>query len=70
MTVKMNSVKSTSIEQIGYKYRTMHVKFHNGKAYEFKRVPRAKYDEFSKASSKGKFFNEQVKETYPFSELV
>lgn len=65
MNIKMNAVTSTSISEIGYKYRTMKVKFNNGKMYEFKKVPRAMFDEFVKAMSKGKFFNEKVREVFP-----
>lgn len=70
MTIKMNAVKSTSIAEIGYKRRTMNVKFVNGKLYEFKRVPRAQFDQFSSSTSKGKFFNKKIKESYPSIELV
>lgn len=65
MTIKMNAVTSTSISEIGYKYRTMKVKFNNGNMYEFKKVPRAMFDEFVKAMSKGKFFNEKVRDAFP-----
>lgn len=70
MTIKMNAVTSTSISEIGYKYRTMVVKFLSGKQYEFKKVPRAKFDEFVSAISKGKFFNENVRDNFPSVELV
>lgn len=70
MTIKMNAVTSTSISEIGYKYRTMVVKFLSGKQYEFKKVPRAKFDEFVAAISKGKFFNESVRDSFPSVELV
>jgi hypothetical protein len=69
MTVKMNTVNSTSISEIGYKRRTMHVKFLSGKIYEIKKVPRVQFDKFSSAQSKGKFFNKEIKNTYPSVEL-
>lgn len=70
MTIKMNSVQSTSISAIGYKRRTMNVQFNSGKLYEFKKVPRAQFDNFSQALSKGKFFNQEIKDVYPSIELV
>lgn len=70
MTIKMNAVKSTSVAEIGYKRRTMNIKFVNGKLYEFKRVPRAQFDKFSSSTSKGNFFNKKIKENYPAIELV
>lgn len=69
-TIQMSSVKSTSIFSIGYKRRTMNVIFNNGKSYEFKKVPRAIFDKFFSSSSKGKFFNKEIKVNYPFVELV
>jgi len=47
----------------------MNVVFKNGKIYEFKRVPRAKFDEFAASTSKGRFFNKQVKDSFPYTEL-
>jgi len=65
MTIKMNAVQSTSISEIGYKRRTMQVKFNNGKLYEFKKIPRAIFDKFLTSMSKGAFFNQEIKAMYP-----
>lgn len=70
MTMNMIAVQSTSLAQVGYKRRTMHVVFKNGKAYEFKKVPRAQFDQFCAANSKGKFFLNEVKDMYPHTQLV
>ena len=70
MTIQMQPVKSTSISEIGYKRRTMNVTFNSGRTYEFKKVPRAIFDEFKRAMSKGAFFNQEVKESYPSCELT
>jgi hypothetical protein len=70
MTIKMNAVKSTSISEIGYKRRTMNVKFSNGKLYEFKKVPRILFDTFFGSASKGQFFNQEVKNSFPTIELA
>lgn len=69
MTIKMSSIQSTSISEVGYKRRTMNVKFNNGKVYEFKKVPRAIFDKLFSAKSKGKFFNREIKENYAYIEL-
>lgn len=70
MTLQMNSVKSTSIAAIGYKYRTMKVAFNNGKVYEFKKVPRAHFDRFCSANSKGNFFVKEIKASFPYKEVM
>lgn len=54
MTIKMTKVVSTSISEVGYKRRTMHVQFNTGDTYEYKKVPRAVFDALVKAQSKGK----------------
>lgn len=66
MTIKMNKVASTSISEVGYKRRTMHVQFNGGKIYEYKKVPRAVYDALVKAQSKGQFFIDNIKETFSY----
>ena len=70
MTIKMTSVQSSSIAQLGYKYRTMKVAFKNGKIYEFKKVPRAQFDKFCDSLSKGKFFINEIKNCFPHTQLV
>lgn len=70
MTIKMNTVKSTSISEIGYKRRTMHVRFVNGKLYELKKVPRAEFDTFLKSPSKGQHFLREFKSHYPSVQLT
>lgn len=64
MTIKMNSVASTSISEIGYRRRTMQVKFNSGRTYEFRKVPRAVYDNFALSNSKGEFFNSNIRGAY------
>lgn len=64
--MEMKSVKSSSISKIGYKRRTMKVEFVGGKTYEFKRVPRAVYDNFIDRNHQfGSFFVKEIKNKYP-----
>lgn len=70
MTIKMNIVKSTSISEIGYNRRTMSVVFNGGNSYEFKKVPRVQFDKFLSSDSKGKFFNQEIKENYRSIKLI
>lgn len=69
MSIKMNVVKSTSINQIGYFRRTLCVKFNSGRSYEFKKVPRVTFDSFLQAASKGEFFNKKIKGNYTQVEI-
>lgn len=70
MTIKMTPVSSSSISEIGYKRRTMQVKFNNGRLYEFKKVPRLLFDKFVISLSKGQFFLKEVKDNYPCNALA
>lgn len=68
--MQMKQVNSTSIEKIGYNRRTMNVLFHNGKNYEFKKVPRRVFDILMKSPSIGTFFNKEIRNSYPHKEVV
>lgn len=67
--MQMVPVHSSSISEIGYKRRTMHVKFMNGKLYELKKVPRVEFDRFRDSSSKGQHFLREIKSHYPSTQL-
>lgn len=55
------SSKSTVVNKIHYSRRVMKVKFASGRTYSFRGVPRAIFESFKKATSLGKFFNQEVK---------
>ncbi len=60
---------STVIDTIGYRYRTLLVKFKTGTMYEFKGVPRSVFDAFLKAPSKGHFFAENIRDRYDTTDV-
>ena len=64
MTIKMHTVESGTIFKIGYRRRTLQVQFNSGRVYEFRKVPRATYDQLLKSPSKGAFFNREIKGSY------
>lgn len=64
MNINMISVDSSSISSIGYKRRTMLVKFLTGRTYQYKKVPRLVFDDFVKSSSKGEYFNNDIRNAY------
>ena len=59
-------VDSSFIYQIGYNFsqEILYVKFDNGKVYFYYDVPKKVYQEFKKASSKGRYFNSYIKGNY------
>jgi hypothetical protein len=60
---------STAIEAIGYDDATaeLWVTFVSGKTYRYFRVPRGVYFRFRRASSKGTFFNDHIRDCYDFA---
>lgn len=69
MTIKMNTVESSSIFKVGYRRRVMQVQFNSGRVYEFRKVPRATFDQFMRSHSKGEFFNREIKGAYLETEI-
>lgn len=65
MTISMKAVDSSSISEVGYRRRTLKVQFNNGHTYEFRKVPRALFDQLLKAQSKGEFFNREIRSAFP-----
>jgi KTSC domain len=60
-------VQSTAIISIRYKAdsRELDVTFTNGQTYCYSNVPRQVYLAFVDAESKGRFFNEKIKDRFP-----
>jgi KTSC domain len=60
---------STAIEAIGYDdaVAELSVTFVSGKTYCYYRVPRGIYMRFRRATSKGTFFNDHIRDRYDFA---
>ena len=64
----MPLVISSVVREIEYEDLTaaLDITFSSGKTYTYYLVPRDVYERFVAASSKGEFFNEQIKNRYSF----
>jgi hypothetical protein len=60
---------SSSVASIGYSPGTLEVQFRSGAVYRFFEVPRAIYESFLAAPSKGAFFNESVKGRFGYARV-
>jgi len=49
--------------------KTLDVAFTSGKIYRYFEVPASVYKRLLKAESKGQFFNERIKDIFPFVRL-
>lgn len=65
----MISVNSSNISSVGYENRTLYVSFHSGSTYTYSGVPQYVYEELLDASSKGKYFAANIKNSYPYHKL-
>jgi hypothetical protein len=66
--VKRTSVRSSVIRSAGDdpKTVTLEVDFATRQIYRYRRVPRAKFNGLLKASSKGRYFNANIRDRYEF----
>lgn len=62
--MRMVPVKSSAITQVGYDEQTstLRILFRAGFAYEFYVVPRRVFEAFLEAESKGRFFDEELRD--------
>ena len=69
--MEMHRVSSSNIHSIGYDeaHLKMQVKFHSGALYEYSNVQLRRYELFMTSISKGRYFDEYIKEKYPCRKL-
>ncbi len=58
------SVKSSSLNSVGYEGTTLEIEFHDGSRYRYYRVPLHVYQGLINAESYGHFFNEYIVNSY------
>ena len=65
------SVASTNLMSVGYdeETETLEVEFLNGRIYQYYGVPNNLHDQLMQAPSKGQFFHNHVRNSYPFSRV-
>ena len=61
-------VNSSSLASVGYspEVSTLEIEFHHGASYQYFAVPQHIFDGLLAAASKGAYFNEHIKDRYPF----
>jgi hypothetical protein len=61
------SVSSSSIMEVGYdqESQTLEIEFLKGSVYQYFNVPLNVFDELINASSKGQYFNGNIKDRFP-----
>jgi len=69
---QVTTTDSSMIKKAVYNFsaNTLKIEFNSGAVYEYANMDQQTYDEFCKAESQGKFFNEKIKNNYPNSKLI
>ena len=69
MKIKRQSVKSSAVDFVGYdeKSKTLRIWYHDRPAYDYYKVPKAKYEKIFKVDSIGAFVNQHIKGVYEYS---
>ncbi len=67
--MKLKKVKSSNISGVGYdaKKNTLIVEFNSGEVYEYQDVPVRMYHRLLLSPSKGKFFNQNIKQAFKYA---
>lgn len=64
-------IDSSSLKSVGYdaSAQTLEVEFNHGAVYVYKGVPQDVFEELKAAESKGRFFNSNIRDRYPHTNL-
>lgn len=65
------SVNSSNIDSVGYlpDSRTLEIRFHNGRLYQYFDVPDNVHQELVDADSVGRFFNSNIRGVYRYARI-
>ncbi len=69
--MKWVAVESSFIGAVAYQgdEEVLWLRFHNDRTYLFRQVPEQTYEKLLAAESKGRFFNSQIKDTFPYARV-
>jgi hypothetical protein len=70
--MKKVNVVSENLKAVGYEpgEEWLVVDFRNGRSYRYLNVPQKTFDGLLAASSKGTYFNQQIKDRFKFVRLI
>jgi hypothetical protein len=63
-TIEWTAVRSRAIAAVGYDGRTLSIEFTSGRVYDHPNVPPSVYRELMRASSKGSYYNANIRGKY------
>lgn len=67
----MVEIQSSTMTSIGYKedIETLRIQFINGDLYEYFNFPIMEYNLFAESTSKGQYFNNNIRNKYPYNKI-
>lgn len=65
------AVDSTTMRSVGYQAqrRILEIEFDSGAVYQVSGVPAMIYQELLRAESKGRYFNSEIRDVYPYVQV-
>lgn len=71
LVIEMQPVSSSYLKQVGYnqKERIFQVEFNTGEIYQYFSVPHILFEKFQKASSKGKYFINNIRDKFQYQKM-
>lgn len=69
--MRRKPVDSTTMRSVGYqpKSRILEIEFDSGTVYQYLEVPARIYEQLLRAESKGRYFNNEIREIYLYVQV-
>ena len=69
--MRRKPVDSTTMRSVGYQAesRILEIEFDSGRVYQYLEVPAKIYEQLLRAESKGRYFNDEIREIYPYVQV-
>ena len=66
--MRRDAVESTTLKSMGYEGESqiLEIEFQSGAVYQYLDVPEAVYEGLRRAGSKGRYFNDEIRDDYAF----
>lgn len=69
--MRRTAVDSTTMKSVGYdsRSRVLEIEFNSGSVYQYLEVPARVFQQLLSAESKGRYFNDEVREDYAYVQV-
>jgi len=69
--MRRKRVESTTMKSVGYEARSriLEIEFDSGTVYQYLGVPAKVYASLRRAESKGRYFNDEIRDVYPYVQV-